>query len=128
MINLSSYQQATSLALFYTQLFPMRFDRFADEVARLEGLMPRESDSARAEDPKATKDRIARELGSYIQLGLAGQDYARENKLNPIDAGFSRTDALGLIGNRVFGVLNVENQTVTDAPVNFPHLWGTHPS
>src|SRR5262249_14417621 len=36
-----------------------------------------------------------------------------------------RTDALGLIGNRVFGPLNNENQSMIDAPVNFPHLWDT---
>ena len=32
---------------------------------------------------------------------------------------------LGLIGNRVFGVLSQENQVPTTAPVNFPHLWDT---
>ncbi|WP_435010762.1 di-heme-cytochrome C peroxidase [Tundrisphaera lichenicola] len=122
MINLSAYQKATAMALFYTQFFPMRFDRFAREVDRLERMIPR---STPPPPPDETKIRIKKELETYISLGLAGQEYAKEHKLIPIDAGFSRTDALGLIGNRVFGVLNVENQTVTDAPVNFPHLWDT---
>jgi RoxA-like, cytochrome c-like len=120
MIRLSSFQQATALALFYTQLLPMRFNRFADEVERLERLMLKGDDPFK---PGERRERIKKDLATYIELGLASNDYAKEHKLNPIDAGFSRTDALGLIGNRVFGVLTEENQVVTDAPVNFPHLW-----
>ena len=124
MINLSAYQQATGLALFYTQ-FPIRFDRFAREVIRLEQLLSGKTGPVGRDEEEKQKVQLKSDLTAYVNLGLASQDYAKEHKLNPIDAGFARTDALGLIGNRVFGVLNVENQIVTDAPVNFPHLWDT---
>ncbi len=124
MINLSAFQQATGLALFYTQ-WPIRFDRFAREVNHLERLMAGKTDSEDPKEQEARKTRLKEELATYVNNGLASQSYAKDHKLNPIDAGFARTDALGLIGNRVFGVLDVENQIVTDAPVNFPHLWDT---
>ena len=115
MINLTKFQEATGLALAYTVMFPERFHRFAEEVI------------GRKDIPHDDPDKIAlkSDLKAYVDIGIAGRDYAKEHKLSPVEAGFSRTDALGLIGNRVFGVLNNENQTVTDAPVNFPHLWDT---
>jgi hypothetical protein len=114
MINLALFQDATERALFFTKLLPMRFQRFADRVL---GDDP--------SDRKARKARLEQEVDAYITFGLTSKDYAKEHKLNPVELGFSRTDALGLIGNRVFGVLSEENQIVTDAPVNFPHLWDT---
>jgi hypothetical protein len=114
MIHISLFQRAVGQALYLTQLVPERFRRFSRAV--LGGDLP-------DEDPRKVELRDA--LARYISLGLGGQQYAKEHKLNGTEAGVSRTDALGLIGNRVFGVLDQENQVVTDAPVNFPHLWGT---
>ena len=114
MINLASFQDATGRALFYTTIFPQRFNRFARSVLK-------------ADKPTGDPDKEALRLEvlQYVATGLISQDYARDHKLVPVAGGFSRTDALGLIGNRVFGVMSEENQVVTDAPVNFPHLWDT---
>ncbi|MFO0953818.1 MAG: di-heme-cytochrome C peroxidase [Isosphaeraceae bacterium] len=114
MIYISLFQDAVSRSLYYTQLFPMRFRRFARGVLGTD--LP-------DDDPALVKLRS--DLDMMIRFGLATRNYAKEHKLNTTDAGFARTDALGLIGNRVFGVLDDENQVVTDAPVNFPHLWDT---
>src|SRR6185312_2254070 len=51
------------------------------------------------------------------------RDNARH--VNQLESGFARTDALSLIGNRVFGSLDPGNVMVAGAPVNFPHLWDT---
>jgi hypothetical protein len=109
MINLSKFQEAVGQALFWTQWW--RGEAFAKRVKEL------------GDDREASE--ILKDLNVYIETGIAGRDYAREHKLNVVDAGFARTDALGLIGNRVFGPLDDENQSVTDAPVNFPHVWDT---
>ena len=39
MINLSLYQKATALSLFYTRFVPIRFNRFANEVERMLGRL-----------------------------------------------------------------------------------------
>jgi hypothetical protein len=122
MINLLLFQKATGQALFFTRAFEARFGRFAAEVERIERVLDPKLNRAGAADRKA---QLREDLKRFIDLGLAGARYAKEHKLYTTDAGFARTDALGLIGNRVFGVLDVENQIVTDAPVNFPHLWDT---
>jgi mono/diheme cytochrome c family protein len=113
-INLSLFQEATGRALVYTTLMGPRFNRFARRVLDLP-----------LADGDPRKESLRKEVQDYISTGLASQNYARDHKLVPVAAGFSRTDALGLIGNRVFGVMSEENQVVTDAPVNFPHLWDT---
>ena len=107
MINLGKFQEAVGQSLFWTLQY--RLKQFIAE-AQKNG------------DARQFKE-IEADVHAYIDTGIVSRDYAREHKLNPVDAGFARTDALGLIGNRVFGPLNGENQTVTDAPVNFPHLW-----
>jgi hypothetical protein len=109
MINLSKFQEAVGQALFWTLQY--RLKPFIAEV--------------QTNGDARTAKEIEDDLRTYIASGIASRDYAKEHKLYPVDAGFSRTDALGLIGNRVFGPLSDENQTVTDAPVNFPHLWDT---
>ncbi len=114
MIHITSFQKATGLALGYTQFFPQRFDRFA---ARVLGADLRNSHPC--------KIKLRKDLKALIDSGQAAQNYAKDHKLNPIESGYSRTDALALIGNRVFGVLGPENQVVTDAPSNYPHIWDT---
>jgi len=112
MINLSKFQDAVGRTLAYTLYLPDRWDQFS---ARVLGENP----------TNAAKKVLEDQITAYVTTGIAGSNYLKEHKLNPVDAGFSRTDALGLIGNRVFGPLNNENQSVTDAPVNFPHVWDT---
>jgi hypothetical protein len=114
MIHVALFQDAVSRALYFTQLMPTRFRRFARNVF---GTDLPES------DPDLQKLRS--DLDEVIRAGLTTRNYAKEHKLNVVEGGFSRTDALGLIGNRVFGVLDEENQVVTNAPVNYPQLWDT---
>jgi len=114
MINLASFQDATGLALGYTDHFASRFNRFAHRVLKAD--LP---------DTDPRKQRLRRDLKTFLRTGQAAKSYRKDHKLDPIESGYGRTDALGLIGNRVFGVVGPENQVVTDAPVNFPHLWDT---
>jgi hypothetical protein len=121
MINLGGFQDAVGQALFWTSQY--RLKSFIEEVQKYERERP---DAKRVTlDAEAEAKQIERDVEAYIKGGMANRDYAKEHKLNPVEAGFGRTDALGLIGNRVFGLLNEENQSVVDAPVNFPHLWDT---
>jgi hypothetical protein len=113
-INLSKFQEAVGLSLAYTSTFPDRFRRFARRYFEKD---------LQSDDPKYLE--LKAEVSAYLSQGLVDQGYAKEHKLYPLEAGFARTDALGLIGNRVFGVIGEDNQSVTDAPVNFPHLWDT---
>ena len=113
MINLSAFQEAIGRALKFTLDLGGRFDRFAEGVLK-EG----------AKDPNR-KNALRQELSRFLETGLRSREYARVHKLNGTVGGFGRTDALGLIGNRVFGVLGNENLSVPDAPVNFPPLWDT---
>lgn len=115
MISLGGFQEAVSRALFFTDRIPARFTRFA------RGVLTEERKPVNEENMKV----IRRQLGAVIEAGLQGKRYAQEKSLNVVESGFSRTDALGLIGNRVFGRLSNENLDVTNAPVNFPHLWDT---
>jgi hypothetical protein len=115
MINLALFEQAIGLALFYTQRFEARFNRFADRVLALE----------KKENVQDERDKLRTELNELVNKGLSDQSYAEKKGLYALNLGFARTDALGLIGNRVFGPLANENLTVANAPVNFPHLWDT---
>ena len=111
MIDLKEFQDALGRALGLTQMLPERFRRFADRVA---------ADPRGAPADEAT---IRSQLDALIAQGSQLIAFSKENHLFPVEAGFGRTDALDLIGNRVFGVHEDRNQSVADAPVNYPHLW-----
>ena len=113
MIALAQFQDALGRALAYTRRFGARFERFARAVLK-----------DTYADPNA-RAKLERQVDAHLAVGFAMREYSRARRLSPVELGFSRTDALGLIGNRVFGALGEENQIVIDAPVNFPHLWGT---
>lgn len=113
MINLAAFQRAVGMALFYTDLFGPRFDRFARGVLKDRYEAPGE------------RERLRGQLRQFIRTGLTSQQYLAEHKLDGTEGGFGRTDALGLIGNRVFVALGNENLIKADAPVNFPPLWDT---
>ena len=112
MIDLGSFEQAVGKALGYTWFLPMRFARFARNVLH--------ADLA-DDDPRKRKlhsDLIA-------AMSVVERQAAEELKYGRLIGGFSRTDALARIGNRVFGVISDDNLIKTDAPVNFPYLWDT---
>lgn len=113
MVNLRAFQGALATALYLTDRDPFRFDRFSKKVLQ-----------ERAKDKQAVK-ALKNELHMLIERGLEEKAYQDKHKINPVASGFSRTDALALIGNRVFGQFGRANLDVANAPVNFPHLWDT---
>jgi hypothetical protein len=112
MINLGSFEQAVGKALAYTRLFPLRFARFTRNVLGVD--LP---DS----DPR--KKKLADDLNAAVTV--VTERAMEELQYGRLTGGFSRTDALARIGNRVFGEIGDENLIKTDAPVNFPQLWDT---
>jgi hypothetical protein len=112
MIDLGSFEQAVGKALGYTWLFPMRFARFSRYVL-----------GADLPDSDPRKQKLAADLGAAAKV--VSDLAAEELKYGRLTGGFSRTDALARIGNRVFGAINDQNLIKTDAPVNFPQLWDT---
>jgi hypothetical protein len=111
-IDLGSLEQAVGKALEYTWVFPMRFARFARNVLK-----------ADLSDDDPREQKLRSDLSAAITV--VNKRAAEELKYGRLAGGFSRTDALARIGNRVFGVISDENLIKTDAPVNFPHLWDT---
>ena len=113
MVNLREFQTALSTALFLTDRDPFRFSRFSKNVLK-----------DRSKDKQAVK-ALKAELHTLIEQGLEDKAYQDKHKINPVVSGFSRTDAIGLIANRVFGQVSRANLDVANAPVNFPHIWDT---
>ncbi len=112
MIDLGSFEEAVGKALLYTKMLPLRWARFARNV--LGANLPNS-------DPN--KRKLLEDLTAAAQV--VEQLAKEEQKYGKFLGGFSRTDALARIGNRVFGDFSKQNLIKTDAPVNFPHLWGT---
>jgi mono/diheme cytochrome c family protein len=72
------------------------------------------------------KAKLRQDLEAFLNEGLAEKHRADESKLYEAAGGFGRTDALGRIGNYVFGTrLDNTNLRVANAPANFPPLWYT---
>ena len=112
-IQLAAFQSELGYAVGYTDKVPFRFDRFAKAVL---------GENASNEAKRALHEQFS----AFLAKGLAEQNVADERKLYAAEGGFGRTDALGRIGNLVFGTeLNNDNLRVADAPVNFPPLWYT---
>lgn len=113
MVDLGKFKTAVGLALFYTRYAPGRFGRFADAVLG-EG------------HSSAARDSLKAQMDEAIVAGRALKDMVTERGIYPTEEGFSRLDALGRIGNFVFGdEIDVANFDTSDAPVNFPHIWDT---
>jgi len=111
-IDLGSLEQAVGRALGYTWLFPPRFARFARNVL-----------GADVPDDDPRRQKLRNDLTAAMTV--VTKRGAEELKYGKLSGGFSRTDALARIGNRVFGVISDDNLIKTNAPVNFPHLWDT---
>lgn len=112
-VDLASFQTELGYAVAFADKIPFRFDRFARSVL---------GEGASAE----SKKQLRQELQRFLNAGLSEKDMAQANKLYDVMGGFGRTDALGRIGNFVFGTeLDNANQRVADAPANFPPLWDT---
>ena len=97
-------------SLISTSTAPWKFDRFAHKVLG-------------ARYPEG-KSQLAKSLRATIYGILAAQQNNPLRGLYPVHEGFGRTDALGRIGNTVFGDhLTSSNYQDGDAPVSFPYLW-----
>ena len=111
--DLASFQTELGYAVAFTDKIPFRFDRFARAVL---------GENASSEDKKKLKT----DFEKVLNAGLAESDAATKGNLYASMGGFGRTDALGRIGNYVFGTeLDNANLRVADAPVKFPPLWYT---
>jgi mono/diheme cytochrome c family protein len=112
-VQLAAFQAELGYAVGYAKNVPFRFDRFAKRVL---------GDNASEE----AKQQLRSQLEAVLAKGVAEQNIADAKKLYAAEGGFGRTDALGRIGNLVFGTeLNNDNLRVADAPVNFPPVWYT---
>ena len=97
-------------SMLYTHLNPWKFDKFAKGVL--------------AENYPHGKDKLADDLWISIKGFLASGQNNPLRGLYPVQEGFGRTDALGRIGNTVFGDhLSSANYQEGAAPVSFPYVW-----
>ena len=97
-------------SLFYTAVNPLKFDEFARDV-----LGQRYPDG---------KKVLKRQLWATLKRFASSPQNNPLGHLYPVEEGFGRTDALGRIGNTVFGDhLTAANYQVGAAPVSYPHLW-----
>jgi hypothetical protein len=116
MTHLANFQKTVGLSVAYTYYVPGRFDRFAKRVLS-----------------KETTEKLKTSLKSLIDAGVKYSEINDKLKLEAVEGGFSRTDALGRILNQVFGwsmndtnppgPINKANLSPVDAPVNYPHIW-----
>lgn len=122
MTDLGRFRKTLGLALFYTRNVPFRFGRFADRVL---------GEDHTPEERALLKTQLDELLARGKEVAAATADANRDS----VAEGFARLDALNRIGNQVFytnlqGVKAepfdpTDNFAPTDAPVNYPHLWGT---
>ena len=112
-VDLASFQTELGFAVAFTDKIPFRFDRFARAVL---------GDDA-SSDAKA---KLRQEFQVFLNAGLAEKNLSDAGKLYASAGGFGRTDALGRIGNYVFGTeLDNANLRAANAPANVPPLWYT---
>lgn len=111
MTDLGKVRRALGLAVVYTKYIPGRFNRFAKR------LLGENWSQAKHRDLKA-------EVDEFITAAQQNPELRAEILDNSTEEGFTRLDALGRIGNFVFGVeLDPNNVTPLRAPVNYPHIW-----
>jgi mono/diheme cytochrome c family protein len=112
-VDLASFQTELGYAVAFADKIPFRFDRFARAV-----LGDGASDDA--------KSKLRQQFEALLNAGLAEKNASDTGHLYESAGGFGRSEALGRIGNFVFGTeLDNANLRVADAPANFPPLWYT---
>lgn len=112
-VDLAAFQTELGYALAFTDKLPFRFDRFAERVL---------GGNATSDERHALREQ----LRSFLKVGLAEAQAAEDGNFYAAAGGFGRTDALGRIGNYVFGTeLSPKNLVVANGPVKFPPLWQT---
>lgn len=110
MIDIRGFQESIGRAVAFTLYVPFRFGHFANRV-----LGERDTSANRAE--------LRAQVESWFRDARATQTLYDKRHVFESESGTGRTDALSLIGNRVFGPLDPGNVAAASAPVNFPMLW-----
>lgn len=111
--NPTLFEAELGKALLLTEKIPTRFNRFAKRVLG-------------ADYSADAKAKLKGQLKQLVRSGLQLQKIRETKHIYPIELGFGRVDALNDIGNQVFASqLSEKNWGVSDAPVNFPHIWET---
>ncbi|GGO77461.1 hypothetical protein GCM10011348_07050 [Marinobacterium nitratireducens] len=97
-------------SLAWTAVNPFKFDQFARDV--LGTRYP------------AAKGTLRRNLWTSLRHFVSDPQNNPIAHFYPVEEGYGRTDALGRIGNTVFGDhLVSDNLQVGSAPVSYPYLW-----
>ena len=110
--NLLKFKEAVGLSLFWTRYLPWRFGRFLDRV-----LGP----DASRDDRDALNSQLRDVLGQFND----NRNLEDGVKVQSIEEGYARLDALNRIGNQVFSedLKNPRNYVGSSAPVHFPRVW-----
>lgn len=120
LIDISAFQKSLALSLIITNSSAKKFESFAQRVLKQSGA---------AALPEAAQHQAKAMLKGALEEAvleiLEQQRTEAALQLRTLEAGFGRTDALTLIGNRVFRKLGKVNLAKASAPVNYPHLWQT---
>ncbi len=110
--NLGNFRKALGLSIAFTDINPMRFNRFANRV-----LGSGANDQA--------KEALRTQLKVALDDGKKELALINATKAASVEEGFARLDAINRIGNQVFGIdMHVDaNYAPLTAPVHFPHIW-----
>lgn len=112
-VDLESFQTEVGYAVAFTDKIPFRFDRFAKKVL---------GSNASPDDIKS----LRAEFNEFLADGMKENQVAEAGNFYAAQGGFGRTDALGRIGNFVFGTeLDNQNLRIANGPVKLPPLWYT---
>jgi len=112
MLDIRGFQTALGTAVGFTLKVPFRFARFAGKVLK-------------DRDTSENRKQLRAELESWLKEAQTTKELYDKRHVFEWESGVGRTDALSLIGNRVFGPLSPGNVAVASAPVNFPMIWDT---
>ncbi len=112
-VQIEAFQTELGYAVAFTDKLPFRFNRFAERV-----LGP----NASSDDKK----KLRAQFRALLNSGEEEADAAEKGSLYSTEGGFGRIDALGRIGNYLFGTeYDPKNLRLADAPVKYPPLWDT---
>lgn len=118
MTDLGKFRETISKAIFFTNYVPGRFDRFARLVLG-DDYNP------------TTKKELSVQFSDLFERGKKFKALTDPIDSKSVEEGFGRLDAINRIGNQVFftdfGAPPdlIENYKPSNAPVNFPPIWGT---
>jgi cytochrome c2 len=114
MHNLNGFFADAFLALTKTSATVLKFRRFAKKVLG-------------ERDSLAERNRLRVQVLKVLEISAKMLAKDKLKNLFPTKEGFGRLDALGRGGNLILGIGigDDDNLVVANAPVSYPHLWGT---